>query len=103
MDKTKEDLMRALILDRGERLFTVGGYHKTSMDQIAAASGISKPTLYKYFENKYELFSTLFFASRKSTSREYGRCSHRINPNRRFWKIWSGLFFISPMSGAAFS
>jgi AcrR family transcriptional regulator len=59
--KTKEDLMRSLILDRSESLFTAVGYHKTSMDQIAAESGISKPTLYKYFENKYELFSTLFF------------------------------------------
>ena len=39
-----------------ERLFSEHGYHGVSMDQIAAASGISKPMLYEYFGSKEGLF-----------------------------------------------
>ena len=35
-----------------ERLFSERGYHGVSMDEIAAASGISKPMLYDYFGSK---------------------------------------------------
>ena len=35
-----------------ERLFSERGYHGVSMDEIAAASGISKPMLYEYFGSK---------------------------------------------------
>lgn len=38
-------------------LFGKHGFDKTSMDDIAAAAGISKPTLYQYFENKESLFT----------------------------------------------
>jgi AcrR family transcriptional regulator len=39
-----------------ERLFSEHGYHGVSMDQIATASGISKPMLYDYFGSKEGLF-----------------------------------------------
>ncbi len=39
-----------------ERLFSERGYHGVSMDEIAAASGISKPMLYDYFGSKEGLF-----------------------------------------------
>jgi AcrR family transcriptional regulator len=39
-----------------ERLFSERGYHGVSMDEIAAASGISKPMLYEYFGSKEKLF-----------------------------------------------
>ena len=39
-----------------ERLFSERGYHGVSMDQIAAASGITKPMLYDYFGSKEGLF-----------------------------------------------
>ncbi|KKD35558.1 TetR/AcrR family transcriptional regulator [Limnoraphis robusta] len=35
------------------------GYAAASMDRIAAASGVSKPTLYNYFQDKESLFITL--------------------------------------------
>ena len=37
-------------------LFSEHGYHGVSMDQIAAASGITKPMLYEYFGSKEGLF-----------------------------------------------
>ena len=39
-----------------ERLFSERGYHGVSMDEIATASGISKPMLYDYFGSKEGLF-----------------------------------------------
>lgn len=36
-------------------LFDREGYHSTSVEQLAAAAGISKPTLYHYFSSKDEL------------------------------------------------
>ncbi len=37
--------------------FTERGYHGVSIDEIAAAVGISGPALYRHFPNKYALFS----------------------------------------------
>ena len=39
-----------------ERLFSERGYHGVSMDEIAQASGITKPMLYDYFGSKEGLF-----------------------------------------------
>lgn len=39
------------------RMFSERGYAATSMDQIAAASDISKPMLYAYLGSKQELFA----------------------------------------------
>jgi AcrR family transcriptional regulator len=37
-------------------MFSVNGYHETSMDTIAAAAEISKPMLYLYYGSKEDLF-----------------------------------------------
>jgi AcrR family transcriptional regulator len=37
-------------------IFTKKGYHKTTVDEIAAAIGVSKGTIYYYFKNKEELY-----------------------------------------------
>jgi AcrR family transcriptional regulator len=38
------------------QMFSVNGYHETSMDAIAAEAEISKPMLYLYYGSKEELF-----------------------------------------------
>lgn len=53
---TKEDVIRAFILDKSEELFIQNGFEKTSMDMIARACDLSKPTLYNYFPCKNDLF-----------------------------------------------
>jgi TetR/AcrR family transcriptional regulator, cholesterol catabolism regulator len=40
------------ILEAAARLFDVNGYHATSMDAIAEAAQVAKPTLYYYFSGK---------------------------------------------------
>jgi AcrR family transcriptional regulator len=58
--KKIEDLIRHFILDHSEELFIAKGYQKTSMDMIARACGLSKPTLYNYFHGKHEIFTRLY-------------------------------------------
>ena len=44
------------MLDAAVQMFSINGYHETSMDAIAAQAQISKPMLYLYYGSKEELF-----------------------------------------------
>jgi AcrR family transcriptional regulator len=46
----------ALMLDVAEQLFGELGYQASSMDEIAARAGVSKPMLYHYYGSKERLF-----------------------------------------------
>jgi TetR/AcrR family transcriptional regulator, mexJK operon transcriptional repressor len=47
----------AAILEAAKRMFTVHGYERTSMDQIASEAGVSKLTVYSHFGDKEALFA----------------------------------------------
>lgn len=47
------------ILDGAMQVFMTKGYAAASMDRIAVAAGVSKPTLYSYFQDKEGLFTAL--------------------------------------------
>ena len=49
------DDQRELILQRAAELFAQRGYSATSMNGVAEACGLSKPALYHYFRDKYDL------------------------------------------------
>jgi AcrR family transcriptional regulator len=49
------DAQRAAILARAAQLFAQQGYSGTSMNQVAEACGVSKPSLYHYVSDKYQL------------------------------------------------
>jgi AcrR family transcriptional regulator len=44
------------MLDAAVQMFSINGYHETSMDAIAGQAEISKPMLYLYYGSKEELF-----------------------------------------------
>ena len=44
------------MLDAAVQMFSLNGYHETSMDTIAAEAQISKPMLYLYYGSKEDLF-----------------------------------------------
>jgi TetR/AcrR family transcriptional regulator, cholesterol catabolism regulator len=46
---------RQQIIDQAAAMFDSSPYYATSMDDIAAAVGIAKPTLYHYFKSKGEI------------------------------------------------
>src|SRR5947209_14373087 len=45
------------MLDAAGLAFADHGFHRASMDAIAAAAGISKPMLYAYFDSKEGLYA----------------------------------------------
>ena len=47
------------IVEAATTLFLRHGYLGTSMDQIAAFAAVSKPTVYKFFPDKEQLFSAI--------------------------------------------
>lgn len=47
---------RDRILEAAKRLFGQKGFAATSVREVVEAAGISKPTLYYYFENKEDLY-----------------------------------------------
>ncbi len=53
---------RARILEAARSVFRRLGYDGASMNDIAAEAGVSKPTLYVYFDNKEALFVALIEA-----------------------------------------
>jgi TetR/AcrR family transcriptional regulator, cholesterol catabolism regulator len=49
------DARRAHIIGLAAELFDRGGYASVSMEQIAVAAGLAKPTLYHYFRSKEDI------------------------------------------------
>ena len=47
---------RNQLLELATRVFTEKGYQATSMDDIAAAAGVTKPVLYQHFSSKQSLY-----------------------------------------------
>jgi TetR/AcrR family transcriptional repressor of mexJK operon len=54
---TRSDLQRRRILDGACRAFLAQGFGGASMDSVAAAAGVAKMTIYRYFRSKEELFA----------------------------------------------
>jgi AcrR family transcriptional regulator len=54
-----KEARRQEILDAALAAFSEKGFDKTSMDDVVRASGLSKGTLYWYFDNKQSLFAAL--------------------------------------------
>ncbi len=63
------------MLDAAVQMFSINGYHETSMDAIAAQAEISKPMLYLYYGSKEELFGACLAANWAGSSKRCGRRS----------------------------
>lgn len=53
------DSRREAILDAAFKAFALYGYRRTSMEEIARGTGLSRPSLYQAFANKEEIFRAL--------------------------------------------
>ncbi len=51
----KKQQRREKIIAVAKELFTRFGYRKTSMEEVARAAGLTKPTIYAYFPSKEDL------------------------------------------------
>jgi AcrR family transcriptional regulator len=55
-------LKREAVVRAAARAFNASGYHNTSLDDVAAALGVTKPTVYYYVANKEQLLFECFCA-----------------------------------------
>jgi AcrR family transcriptional regulator len=72
----KQDLVRGAIWDAAIDLFTENGFEDTTIEQIAAAAGVSTRTFFRYFASKNDLMdqgSIHFQALIRSTIRDAPR------------------------------
>lgn len=53
------DLQREQVLARAAQLFATRGYTATTMQELAAACGVSKATLYHYVQDKHALLAQI--------------------------------------------
>ena len=59
MNVSKDEAVRSEIIYQAQKLFQQFGLKKTTMDEIAAACGKAKSTLYHYFTSKEEVFDAV--------------------------------------------
>ena len=55
----RRDLVEAQILEHATRLFAERGFAATSLQDIAEATGLTRPALYHYIRNKDDVLSRL--------------------------------------------
>lgn len=60
----KEEVTKKIV-KAASNLFLSKGYHKTTMDEIAGALGVTKPALYQYFPGKEDLYAAVAEYSRQ--------------------------------------
>jgi len=56
------EVKREAVIRAAARAFNERGYHHTSLDEIAAGLGVTKPTVYYYVANKEQLLFECFLA-----------------------------------------
>src|SRR5262245_20089706 len=58
----EDSAKRRQIVEGARRIFLAQGFDAASMNDIAKAAGVSKGTLYVYFQDKEELFAAIVHA-----------------------------------------
>lgn len=61
MVKEKRTIKENSIIDAAERVFFQKGYSAAKMEEVAKEAGMSKPSLYFYFQSKEELYMAITF------------------------------------------
>ena len=56
----RKDLKKKLIIDTAFKVFSLKGYHGTTVKDVVVEAYISVGTFYFYFKNKEDLFETLY-------------------------------------------
>src|SRR5881398_2656791 len=106
----------ARMLDAALEVFTERGFDAASMDEIAAASGITKPMLYSYFGSKEGLYlACIERAARPMIEALRAAVVAQDDPARRLWagaraylgwvddhrEIWERFFLEASARGGA--
>lgn len=83
---------RELILASAARLFGERGYAGTTLDEIAAASNVTKPILYRHFASKKALYLALLERHRDDLPRFFERVPSGLSFEERMEAILGAWF-----------
>lgn len=84
---------RSQLLEVALERFAAGGYHETSMEEIAEAAGVTKPVLYQHFSSKQDLFRELLETEGRDLLREVQtRAAAQTHPYQRVRAGFSAYF-----------
>lgn len=61
-----KEIARNKIIQAAIKIFSKKGFHKSTMDEIAREVGVSKATLYTYFESKEEILKEIWKLSNEN-------------------------------------
>jgi AcrR family transcriptional regulator len=78
---------KAVIEKAAGTLFGERGYSGTTLDQIAAASNVTKPVLYRHYESKRALYLELIARHRRDLPRFFERVPADVPPETRIEAI----------------
>jgi TetR/AcrR family transcriptional repressor of mexJK operon len=70
--RPKSQAKRNAILNAARDLLLEHGYRETSMEMVAAAAGVGKPTVYSHFGSKEELWEAIIAARRRTVLEKIG-------------------------------
>ena len=78
--RTKEDAAatRALILEQATVLFEEKGYAATTLDEIAAAAGVTKGAIFHHFKNKKDLFTDIWVTLQLEVDTDIRRTAAKV-------------------------
>ena len=82
------------MLAAARTIFAERGFHDSSMDEIAAASGVTKPMLYAYFHSKDGLFVACARAAAAELLREVraAALAEAVPVDQRLWHGFKAVF-----------
>lgn len=81
----KQDKRQA-ILDAAAPVFGGVGYERASVDAIAAAAGVSKPTIYSHFGGKEQLFRESVAESARQLNEESLAAIYTLDLRPKHWR-----------------
>lgn len=101
--RLKDEGRRKTILKAASQLFLQHGYAKTSMDAIALQAGVTKQTIYAYFNDKDTLFAQIIVAQCEKHKPDANMLTREdLSPAELLYKIGIGfLDMITSKEGLA--
>jgi AcrR family transcriptional regulator len=95
---------RRLVAEAASRLFALRGYANTSLDDVAAEAGVTKPIVYRHFRSKKDLHLSLLAQHRDEllgtlaeAMQAPGALAERV---RKAAEAWFGYVEAHPYAGA---
>ena len=81
-DQTR-NAVRGILAQSATRLFAERGFDDTTLDDVAAAAGVSRRTLFNYFKNKEDLALSALDDQGELIARRLAEVPRKSPPGRR--------------------